>query len=72
MWQMVTVAVFHSVLLLFGFQWPTAADAGMLILSGIAWAIGQYLWTQALRLADAIGSSEAARGHRAAKRSGDA
>ena len=23
----------------------------MLILSGIAWAVGQYLWTQALRLA---------------------
>jgi drug/metabolite transporter (DMT)-like permease len=45
MWQMVTVAMFHSVLLLFGFQWPTAADAGMLMLSGIAWAIGQYLWT---------------------------
>jgi drug/metabolite transporter (DMT)-like permease len=57
MWQMVTVAIFHSVLLLFGFQWPTAADAGMLILSGIAWAIGQYLWTQALQLAPATAVS---------------
>jgi drug/metabolite transporter (DMT)-like permease len=57
MWQMVTVAVFHSFLLLFGFQWPTAADAGMLILSGIAWAIGQYLWTQALQLAPATAVS---------------
>ena len=51
MWQMVTIAVFHSFLLVLGFQWPTPGDAAMLVLSGIAWAIGQYLWTQALRLA---------------------
>jgi drug/metabolite transporter (DMT)-like permease len=51
MWQMVTVAVFHSFLLLFGFRWPTPIDAAMLILSGITWAVGQYLWTQALQLA---------------------
>src|SRR5262249_53514680 len=57
MWQLVTVAIFHSVLLLFGFRWPTAADAWMLVLSGIAWAIGQYLWTQALQLAPATAVS---------------
>jgi drug/metabolite transporter (DMT)-like permease len=48
MWQMVTIAILHSLLLLFGFRWPTPADAAMLVLSGIAWAAGQYLWTQAL------------------------
>ena len=57
MWQLVTVAVFHSLLLLFGFNWPTPTDAGMLILSGVAWAIGQYLWTQALQLAPATAVS---------------
>jgi drug/metabolite transporter (DMT)-like permease len=57
MWQMVTVAIFHSVLLLLGFQWPTAADAGIFILSGVTWAIGQYLWTQALQLAPATAVS---------------
>jgi drug/metabolite transporter (DMT)-like permease len=51
MWQMVTIAIFHSFLLLLGFQWPTPADAAMLVLSGFAWAIGQYLWTRALTLA---------------------
>src|ERR1700730_11288930 len=32
MWQMATVAFFHSVLLLLGFRWPTPGDAAMLIL----------------------------------------
>src|SRR6266540_2251798 len=36
MWQMVTIAVFHSMLLVFGFRWPTAADAVMLTASGVA------------------------------------
>src|SRR5262249_17625295 len=40
-----------SFLLLFGFQWPTAADASMLVGSGLANALAQYFWTQALRLA---------------------
>jgi len=48
MWQMVTIAVCHTFLLLFGFHWPTAADASMLVMSGVAWAIGQHLWTRAL------------------------
>lgn len=51
MWQMVTIAFFHTFLLVFGFKWPTPADAAMLVSSGLANAIGQYLWTQALRLA---------------------
>ena len=51
MWQLTTIAVFHSFLLLFGFQWPTAADASMLVGSGLANALAQYFWTQALRLA---------------------
>jgi drug/metabolite transporter (DMT)-like permease len=51
MWQMVTIAIFHSFLLLFGLRWPTSADAGMLVFSGIAWAIGQHLWTRALLFA---------------------
>jgi drug/metabolite transporter (DMT)-like permease len=51
MWQMVTIAFFHVFLLVFGVKLPTAADAAMLVGSGIANAIGQYLWTRALHLA---------------------
>ncbi len=51
MWQMLTIAVFHSFLLLFGFRWPAPIDAAMLIGSGIANALGQYAWTWALHLA---------------------
>jgi drug/metabolite transporter (DMT)-like permease len=57
MWQMVTMATLHTLLLLFGFAMPTPADAAMLILSGIANAIGQYLWTKALLLAPATAVS---------------
>jgi drug/metabolite transporter (DMT)-like permease len=51
MWQMVTIAVFHAFLLVFGFRQPSPADAAMLVASGAANAIGQYLWTRALHLA---------------------
>jgi drug/metabolite transporter (DMT)-like permease len=51
MWQMTTMAALHSLLLLFGFRLPTPSDAALLVLSGIANAIGQYLWTKALLLA---------------------
>jgi drug/metabolite transporter (DMT)-like permease len=51
MWQMVTIAVFHALLLVFGVKRPTLADAAMLVSSGVANAIGQYLWTRALHLA---------------------
>ena len=53
MWQMATVAVFHALLLGFGFATPTAVDAVMLVASGAANAFGQYMWTKALSLAPA-------------------
>jgi drug/metabolite transporter (DMT)-like permease len=51
MWQMATLTVFHSFLLVFGFKLPTPTDAGMLIAGGFANAAGQYLWTRSLHLA---------------------
>ncbi len=51
MWQMVTLAVLHAFLLAFGVKRPSLADAAMLVSSGIANALGQYLWTKALHLA---------------------
>src|SRR6185436_1761301 len=57
MWQMVTIAVFHTMLLPFGFRWPTGGGLAMLVLSGVANAIAQYFWTQALRLAPAVAVS---------------
>lgn len=53
MWQMVTMTLCHSVLLLFGFRWPTAADAAMMACGGIANAAAQYAWTKALLMAPA-------------------
>lgn len=52
-WQLTTIAFFHSFLLLFGWRWPAPIDALMLFGSGFANAIGQYFWTQSLRLAPA-------------------
>ncbi len=57
MWQVATMAVLHSLLLLFGFLWPAPLDAAMLILSGVANAAGQFLWTRALQLAPATAVS---------------
>jgi drug/metabolite transporter (DMT)-like permease len=57
MWQLVTMAVLHSLLLLFGFRVPTYADAAMLVGSGVANAAGQFLWTKALLLAPATAVS---------------
>jgi drug/metabolite transporter (DMT)-like permease len=51
MWQMVTIAVFHSFLLVFGFRWPAPVDLAMLVFSGVANALAQYAWTKALLLA---------------------
>ena len=53
MWQMVTIAFFHALLLLFGFRMPAPVDAAMLVCSGIANAIAQFFWTRALHLAPA-------------------
>ena len=50
-WQLTTIAFFHAFLLLFGWRWPAPIDALMLFGSGFANAIGQYFWTQSLRLA---------------------
>jgi drug/metabolite transporter (DMT)-like permease len=57
MWQMVTLAVFHSFLLVFGFRWPTPQHAMLLVLSGVANAAAQYLWTKALHAAPATAVS---------------
>jgi drug/metabolite transporter (DMT)-like permease len=51
MWQMVTMTVCHSFLLLFGFRWPTATDAAMMAFGGVANAAAQYAWTKALLMA---------------------
>jgi drug/metabolite transporter (DMT)-like permease len=52
-WQITTLAVLHSFLLLFGFRWPQPIDAAMMFGSGLFNAVGQYFWTQALHLAPA-------------------
>ncbi len=57
MWQLTTLAVLHSFLLIFGFRMPTPADGALLILSGVANVIGQWLWTKALQLAPATAVS---------------
>jgi drug/metabolite transporter (DMT)-like permease len=57
MWQMVTLAVFHSLLLVFGFRWPTPQHAVLLASSGVANAAAQYLWTKALHAAPATAVS---------------
>jgi drug/metabolite transporter (DMT)-like permease len=56
-WQMVTIAFFHSFLLLFGWRLPKPTDAVLLCGSGFVMACGQYFWTQALRLAPATAVS---------------
>jgi drug/metabolite transporter (DMT)-like permease len=57
MWQMVCLAAMHSLLLVFGFRWPTPQHAGLLISSGVANAAAQYLWTKALHAAPATAVS---------------
>jgi drug/metabolite transporter (DMT)-like permease len=57
MWQMVTLTVFHSFLLVFGFRWPTQQHAVLLVSSGVANAAAQYLWTKALHAAPATAVS---------------
>ena len=57
MWQLATIAAFHSLLLAFGFQWPTLGDGLLLVLSGIINLIAQYFWTRALVLAPATAVS---------------
>ncbi len=56
-WQLATVSVFHSLLLVFGFQWPTGVDLWLFVACGVANLIGQYLWTKSLVLAAATAVS---------------
>jgi drug/metabolite transporter (DMT)-like permease len=57
MWQMVTVAFFHCLLLPFGLNSLSLLDVGMLVCSGLTNAIGQWFWTRALRLGPATAVS---------------
>lgn len=57
MWQMLTLAVFHAGLLVFGFRWPTLHNGGLLVGMGVANAAAQYLWTRALHAAPATAVS---------------
>ena len=50
MWQMLTVAIFHSLLLLLGYRSPTAVDFAIFGASGVSNAVAQYFWTRALQL----------------------
>lgn len=52
-WQLTVIAFLHAFLLLFGWRWPAPIDALMLFGNGFLNAIGQYFWTQSLRLAPA-------------------
>jgi len=51
MWQLATVSVFHSLLLLFGFKWATPGDFLLFAACGVANLVGQYFWTKSLVLA---------------------
>jgi drug/metabolite transporter (DMT)-like permease len=57
MWQMASLAVLHSLLLVFGFRWPTPQHAGLFLSMGVANAAAQYLWTKALHAAPATAVS---------------
>jgi len=52
-WQLALLALFHSLLLVFGWRWPTPLDAAMLFGTGITNAVGQWFWTKSLHLAPA-------------------
>jgi drug/metabolite transporter (DMT)-like permease len=53
MYQMVFLTLFFTLMLPFGFKWPTGLDAVVMMLNGVANALGQYWWTRALTLAPA-------------------
>ena len=57
MWQMASVASFHSLLLFFGFILPSRSDAALFLAGGAANGIAQYLWTRALGFAPATAVS---------------
>ncbi len=51
MYQMVFLLCLFMLLLPFGFTWPNARDAVMMLASGVLYGFGQYIWTRALSLA---------------------
>jgi drug/metabolite transporter (DMT)-like permease len=51
MYQMVFLLGLFALLLPFGFTWPNADDAMMMLASGVLYGFGQYIWTRALSLA---------------------
>ncbi len=56
-WQLATVSIFHSLLLPFGFKWPTPTDLSLFVMCGVANLVGQVFWTKALMLAPATAVS---------------
>ena len=56
-WQLATVLVFHSLLLVFGVKWPTPRDLSLFVMCGLANLVGQVFWTKALMLAPATAVS---------------
>ena len=56
-WQLATVSLFHSSLLVFGAKWPTPHDLSLFIMCGLANLVGQFFWTKALMLAPATAVS---------------
>jgi len=56
-WQLATVSIFHSLLLLFGVKLPTAHDLSLFVMCGLANLVGQVFWTKALMLAPATAVS---------------
>jgi drug/metabolite transporter (DMT)-like permease len=51
MYQMTVLTTLYSLMLLFGCTVPTWGDALLMLVSGVANAIGQFWWTRALHLA---------------------
>lgn len=56
-WQLATVLVFHSLLLVFGVKLPTPRDLSLFVMAGLANLVGQVFWTKALMLAPATAVS---------------
>lgn len=56
-WQLATVLVFHSLLLVFGVKLPTPRDLSLFVMCGLANLVGQVFWTKALMLAPATAVS---------------
>jgi len=56
-WQLATVSIFHSSLLVFGLKWPTPYALFLLVMCGVANLVAQFFWTTALMLAQATAVS---------------